>query len=64
MIEAIKLWYFRTFKVISNEQAIHLELTHIRNVYGDEVNRINCRSIWADSKGRHYRVELLERYVL
>jgi hypothetical protein len=44
--------------VISNEQAKEWDLTHLKNIYGDEVNYINCRSIWKDEKGRNYRVEL------
>ncbi len=53
------MWYARWFKVITNEQAKELGLVHVRNIYGDEINKINCRSIWEDAKGRKYRVELL-----
>ena len=55
----IYLWWLRTFKVISNQKAKELELTHRRNVYGDEINKLNCRSIWTDYKRRQYRVEHL-----
>lgn len=53
----LHLWYIRTFKVITTEQAKSLNLTFIRNVYGDEINKLNCRSIWFDSKTRTYRVK-------
>jgi hypothetical protein len=26
---------------------------------GDEINYLNCRSIWVDNKGREYRVHQL-----
>jgi hypothetical protein len=57
--QEIYLWWLRTFKVISNQKAKELELTHRRNVYGDEILRLNCRSIWTDYKRRYYRVEHL-----
>lgn len=50
---------FRPFKVITPEQALEYNLTFVRNVHGDEINHINCRSIWADKNGRTYRVESL-----
>ena len=53
------MWYARWFKVITNEQAKGWGLIHVRNVYGDEINKVNCRSIWKDIKGRIYRVENL-----
>ena len=59
-MKKIKMWYARCFKVITNEQAIQWGLTHISNIHGDEVNRINCRSIWTDYKGRTYRVRSLK----
>ncbi len=58
---AFKMWHSRWFKVITNQQAIEWKLTHVRNVYGDEINRLNCRSIWKDAKGRMYRVALLKK---
>jgi hypothetical protein len=56
----IYLWWIRTFCIISNEKAKELGLTHLRNVYGDEINHLNCRSIWIDNKRREYRVHYLE----
>lgn len=55
-ISRFSLWWIRTFKVISNQRAKELGLTHCRNVYGDEINHINCRSIWFDDENRQYRV--------
>lgn len=60
VISRFSLWWIRTFKVISNQRAKELGLRHWRNVYGDEINHINCRSIWFDDKSRQYRVSHLE----
>ena len=49
-------WYIRTFKVISKIEAEKRGLDFVGNVYGDEINRLNCRSIWRDSRMRRYRV--------
>lgn len=54
------LWWIRTFKVISNQRAKEIGLKWYRNVFGDEINHLNCRSIWIDKKGRKYRVSHLE----
>lgn len=51
--------YISLFKVITLEQAFEYNLTFVRNVHGDEINHLNCRSIWADKKGRIYRVKSL-----
>lgn len=58
-MKAIKMFYIRLFKVITNEKAIEYGLTHFQNIYGDGINYLNCRSIWKDSKGRKYRVSSL-----
>lgn len=55
----MKKWYMRNFCIISNIKAIEMDLTHIENIYGDEINKLNCRSIWLDSKQRKYRVKNL-----
>ena len=52
--------FFANFQVISNEKAKELGLKHYRNVYGDEINQLNCRSIWIDEHGKEYRVADLE----
>jgi len=59
MIKSIKDWHERWFKVITIERAKKLNLTFKRNIYGDEINKLNCRSIWYDNKGRSYRVDSL-----
>ena len=56
----LKMWYARWFKVIEREQAIKWGLTYQRGIYGDEINHINCRSIWTDKLGRLYRVRSLQ----
>lgn len=55
----IKLWYYRNFGILSEKDAIAIGLTPVRNIYGDEINRLNCRSIWMDSHYRIYRVKSL-----
>lgn len=60
MIKEVKLWYIRTFKIISTEQAINLGLKFHRNIYGDEINALNCRSLWIDDVPHFYRVEELK----
>jgi len=52
-------WYARVFLVISQDKAIKLGLKHKENIYGDLINKINCRSIWVDEKLRNYRVSEL-----
>lgn len=54
------MWLMRRFKVISNQKAKELGLKHLRNIYGDEINQLNCRSIFVDDKKRKYRVANLE----
>ena len=55
----MKEWFIRTFCVISKAQAEERNLSFVGNVYGDEINLLNCRSIWRDSKNRMYRVREL-----
>lgn len=56
-MKKLKLWYYRNFKVISNEKAKELGLLFWENVYGDSINHYGCRSIWFDYRHRAYRVE-------
>lgn len=58
-MEEIKRWFERNFKVITQKRANELGLSWVRNIYGDEINHKNCRSIWKDKKGRQYRVKQL-----
>ena len=60
-MKALKLFYYR-FKVISRLQALELGLDFRYNISGDLINRLNCRSIWVDSKGRTYRVRELIKH--
>jgi hypothetical protein len=61
-IDSLYMLYICLFKVITKEQAINLGLSFRRNVYGDEINQRNCRSIWEDIKGSGYRVsEFIEQ---
>lgn len=59
----LKMWYARNFKVISAQQALRWKLEFDRGVYGDEINLLNCRSIWRDAKNRTYRVQELTEFI-
>ena len=59
--KSIKLWWIRNFQVITLAKAAELELTFYRNVFGDEINALNCRSLWKDYEGRSYRVDELKK---
>ena len=54
-MKELKLFYYR-FKVITRLKALELGLEFRYNISGDLINKLNCRSIWVDSKGRTYRV--------
>lgn len=57
MISAIKKWFLRTFRgPITVTQAKSMGLEFVRNVSGDEINQMGCRSIWSDKGGNSYRV--------
>lgn len=56
----ITLWRYRVFRVISQGEAEELGLEWYRNVFGDQINILNCRSLWVDKKGRRYRVSELK----
>jgi len=58
-MNVIRKWIIRTFRVIRQKEALEMGLSFVRNVYGDEINHLNCRSIWEDSRGRTYRVDSL-----
>jgi hypothetical protein len=60
MVRLTKQWYARNFQVISLDKAVAWKLSHVRNIYGDEINQLGCRSLWKDSKGRLYRVKTLQ----
>ncbi|QQO97085.1 hypothetical protein Nekkels1_8 [Cellulophaga phage Nekkels_1] len=51
--------YRQLFISIEMEEAKKRGFKFYRNVYGDEINYINCRSLWVDQKSRTWRVEQL-----
>ena len=51
--------YRQMFVVIDIKEAKEKGLNFVGNVYGDEINRLNCRSIWRDSKNRSWGVDQL-----
>jgi len=59
----VVIWFtysiFARTKVLTIKEAEQKGLTFKYNVYGDGINRLNCRSIWIDEKGNEYRVEEL-----
>jgi hypothetical protein len=56
LIIYIKYIFYYKFKIIRTiEQAKEMKLTLSHNVYGDFINRYNCRSIWKDKYGLEYR---------
>ena len=61
MIKEIKLWYYRNFIIIDFTKAAELNLKFCFNIYGDLINRLNCRSIYKDNKNRYYRVKQLNK---
>ena len=58
-MKKLKLWWVSTFKVITTQKALEMNLKHFHNIYGDLINDLNCRSIWKDAESRLYRVEEL-----
>jgi hypothetical protein len=59
-ITKFKLWLLREFCIIENSYAKHLGLHWVKDLYGDQINHYGYRSLWADWKGREYRVKFLE----
>ena len=59
MIHTIKKWYKRTFCVITKQECITYGLQFYCNIDGDQINHLNCRSLWTDNKGRSYRCSSL-----
>lgn len=52
----IKLWWARNFGKLDISDALKYNLTFVRNIFGDEINYVNCRSIWKDKNGMLYQV--------
>lgn len=60
MFKKIKFWFKKEFGVLTIEECKSLGLLFHHNVYGDEINRLNCRSIWHDgSTNKGYRCDSL-----
>jgi hypothetical protein len=49
------------FIIIDINEAKKRKFTFVENIYGDQINRLNCRSIWIDKKGRSWRVKQLHK---
>jgi hypothetical protein len=48
-------WFKRVFRILTIEECKELGLEFSHNVHGDNINNLNCRSIWKDEKGRTYK---------
>lgn len=59
MLGNIKLWFKKEFGILTIEECKNLNLSFCHNIYGDEINHINCRSIWRGEKGKSYRCHSL-----
>lgn len=51
--------YGQLFVKIDIEEAKERGFSFVGNVWGDGINKLNCRSIWRDSKNRLWRVKQL-----
>ena len=58
-MKKIKYWLRSFLKIKTVGDAKKMELKHFTNIHGDEINRINCRSIWEDEFGYQYRCDEL-----
>ena len=59
LLFAVRDKYRQLFVIIDIEEAKERGFEFYRNVFGDEINHINCRSLWVDHKARAWRVEQL-----
>ena len=50
--------------LISHYDALVLKLEFCRNVYGDEVNKLNCRSIYKDEHGNEYKCLEMQHFFM
>ena len=57
MINKIKFWFKKEFGILTIEECKKLNLTHCHNIYGDSINKLDCRSIWRNEKGKSFRCE-------
>lgn len=52
--------FIKSFKKIKSiDDAISMELNFRENIYGDKINKLNCRSIWVDKYFFEYKCEEL-----
>jgi hypothetical protein len=58
-MKKVKMWFKKEFGVLTKKECFELDLIFCHNIYGDETNHLNCRSIWRDSKGKSYRCDEL-----
>ena len=54
-MKKIKMWFKKEFGVLTQKECIELNLTFSHNIYGDQINHLNCRSIWIDKTFKSYR---------
>lgn len=59
LLYAVLNWFRRTFVKIDITEAKERGFSFVGNVHGDEINQLNCRSIWRDKKGKAWRVKQL-----
>lgn len=59
LLFAVRDKYRQLFVSIDIEEAKERGFKFYRNVFGDEINHIDCRSLWIDHKARTWRVEQL-----
>jgi hypothetical protein len=60
IIRFLLVCFYYRFKIIKTiKEAKKRNLTHYKNVYGDSINKYNCRSVWYDEFGFIYRCEQL-----
>ena len=58
----IRKWIVCQFGItITTKEAKSLGLKFHQNVYGDLINRFNCRSFWKDAKGNIYHIRELQK---
>jgi hypothetical protein len=55
----IKIWCKRNFGRFTVNECELLGLRWFKNVYGDNINIFNCRSIWLDEQSRIYKCDEL-----
>jgi len=63
-IKTIKFSFVSMFKIHKNcNSCKKMNLKFFKNIYGDEINRLNCRSLWSDDFGNLHRCSTLYKNV-